>query len=423
MLAENIIGLTDTMFLARVSETDLGASAIGGTFYVIVFIIGLSFSIGTQIIISRRLGENRPREVGEVFELGLLFLLVLAIVIYIMVHFFAGPVFKAMLSSPEVFEKTMIYLKYRMLGIFFTYIACAYRAFFTGIFKTKFLIINAIILASVNIVFAYIFIFGKLGMPAMGIKGAAIATLIAEFASVLYYVIVSLFVVEKSRYRLFYKKRYHLRIIPGIISLSGFIILQNLVSLVSWFTFFIFIEQRGPHDLAVSNIVRSLYVFFMIPGWAFSSSTGSLVSNIIGQGRRESVIPLLKKITRLCFLITLPFLIMAALFPHFLLSLYTSDASLIADCLPSFYVVMGALLAFSLSVSFYSGVTGTGNSQVTLLIELLGLLFYLLLIYYFVIYLRLPLHIAWIAEIVYFVVIFLASLLYMKTGNWRKKII
>ena len=67
MLAENIIGLTDTMFLARVSETDLGASAIGGTFYVIVFIIGLSFSIGTQIIISRRLGENRIKEVGEVF--------------------------------------------------------------------------------------------------------------------------------------------------------------------------------------------------------------------------------------------------------------------------------------------------------------------------------------------------------------------
>ena len=52
MLAENVINVTDTVFLARIGEAELGAAAIGGTFYILLFIIGLGFSIGSQIIIS-----------------------------------------------------------------------------------------------------------------------------------------------------------------------------------------------------------------------------------------------------------------------------------------------------------------------------------------------------------------------------------
>jgi putative MATE family efflux protein len=423
MVAENIINITDTVFLARVGEGELGASAIGGTFYVILFIIGLGFSIGTQIIISRRLGEDKPREVGSVFEISVFFLLVVALLLFILVQLFFAPVFNHMMSSADVLGKTVIYVKYRVWGIFFTFIGCAFRAFYTGIFKTKFLLINSIILAVVNIFFAWVLIFGNLGFSKLGIEGAAIATVIAEMVSVLFYVFATLKFIDLKKYNLFQRKKYNLKIVFTIIDVSGFIILQNIISLVSWFMFFMVIEHRGEHQLAISNIVRSVYIFFMIPGWAFSSATSTMVSNIIGQQNIEGVIPLIKRITKLGFLITGSLMLPAILFPRQSLSLYTSNQQMISDCIPSYYVVMLALFVFSLTFNLFSGVTGTGNTRISLLIEVAGVVLYLATVYFVMILLKLPLAMAWTAEVEYFIVIFIFSYFYIKRGSWKKKVI
>jgi putative MATE family efflux protein len=423
MMAENIINITDTVFLARIGEGELGASAIGGTFYVILFIIGLGFSIGTQIIISRRLGEDKPREVGSVFEISVFFLLAVALILFIAVQLFFAPVFSHILSSADVLQKTEIYLKYRVWGIFFTFIGCAFRAFYTGIFKTKFLLINSIILAGVNIFCAWVLIFGHFGLPRLGIEGAAIATVIAEFVSVLFYVFATFKFIDLKKYNLFRRKKYDLKIVWTILDVSGFIILQNLISLVSWFAFFMVIEQRGEHQLAISNIVRSVYIFFMIPGWAFSSATSTMVSNIIGQKNIAGVIPLIKRITKLNFIITAALMLPAVLFPHQLLLLYTSDRQMISDCIPSYYVVMAALFVFSLTYNVYSGVTGTGNTRISMLIESVGVVLYLINVYMMMIWLRLPLAMAWTSEVEYFIVIFVLSYFYLKKGSWKKKMI
>ena len=57
-VAQNIIAVTDTAFLGRVGEVALGASAIGGIFYLAITMLGWGFGIGTQIIVSRRFGER-----------------------------------------------------------------------------------------------------------------------------------------------------------------------------------------------------------------------------------------------------------------------------------------------------------------------------------------------------------------------------
>ena len=59
LLAQNVINVTDTAFLGHVSEVALGASAMGGLFYICVFTIAFGFSTGSQIVIARRNGEGR----------------------------------------------------------------------------------------------------------------------------------------------------------------------------------------------------------------------------------------------------------------------------------------------------------------------------------------------------------------------------
>ena len=76
LVMEQMIGLTDTAFLGRVGEVELGASAIAIVYYMVLFMIGFGFSIGAQIIIGRRNGEGRFKDTGKVFWNGLYFVLV-----------------------------------------------------------------------------------------------------------------------------------------------------------------------------------------------------------------------------------------------------------------------------------------------------------------------------------------------------------
>ena len=73
LVMEQMIGLTDTAFLGRVGEVELGASAIAIIYYMVLFMIGFGFSLGTQIIIGRRNGEGNFRETGKIFWTGLYF--------------------------------------------------------------------------------------------------------------------------------------------------------------------------------------------------------------------------------------------------------------------------------------------------------------------------------------------------------------
>lgn len=77
LLAQNVINVTDTAFLGHVSEVALGASAMGGLFYICVFTIAFGFSTGSQIVIARRNGEGRYSDVGPVMIQGIMFLFVI----------------------------------------------------------------------------------------------------------------------------------------------------------------------------------------------------------------------------------------------------------------------------------------------------------------------------------------------------------
>ena len=71
LLMEQMIGMTDTAFLGRVGEIELGASAIAGIFYIVMFMVAFGFSIGAQILIARRNGEQQYKEIGNLFYQGL----------------------------------------------------------------------------------------------------------------------------------------------------------------------------------------------------------------------------------------------------------------------------------------------------------------------------------------------------------------
>ena len=79
LVMEQMLGMTDTAFLGRVGEIELGAAALAGVFYTVLFMIGFGFSLGGQILIGKFNGEKRYEKIGSVFYQGLYFLFFLAV--------------------------------------------------------------------------------------------------------------------------------------------------------------------------------------------------------------------------------------------------------------------------------------------------------------------------------------------------------
>ncbi|UVP09596.1 MATE family efflux transporter [Bacteroides ovatus] len=99
LLAQNVINVTDTAFLGHVSEVALGASAMGGLFYICVFTIAFGFSTGSQIVIARRNGEGRYSDVGPVMIQGIMFLFVMALLLFGFTKAFGGNIMRLLVSS------------------------------------------------------------------------------------------------------------------------------------------------------------------------------------------------------------------------------------------------------------------------------------------------------------------------------------
>lgn len=423
LLAQNVINVIDTAFMGRVGEVELGAAAIAGIFYIVLYMIGFGFSTGAQILMARRNGEGKHREVGNIMDHSIYVMLALGIFLFIVIRYFSPAMLRPFIASDEIYQASVVYLQYRIYGVFFAFFNVLSRAFFVGITKTRMLIVSALIMAGVNVLFDYVLIFGHWGFPQMGIAGAATASVIAEACSAVFFLVFILRMRDRKAYQLFQFPGINLVVIKRTFDVSVFVMLQYFFSLSAWFVFFMIIEKMGERSLAISNIIRSLYMVLMIPVWAFSVTTNTLVSNTIGRGLPELVIPIIRKITGITLFSVLVMIVPLIFIPGLLIRMYTPDASLIAETIPSVYVIFGAIIMFALSQNMFSGVSGTGNTRDALLIESITLVIYLVFPWYIGVKLQQPITVVWFCEYVYFTGLGLFSYFYLRSARWQRKVI
>jgi len=423
LVAQNIVNVTDTAFLGHVGAVELGASAIGGLFYVTLFMVAYGFTTGVQILIARRNGEKDFSAIGAIFDNSFYFLGISTLVITVLIILFGEQILKPFIQSANIFAASTIYLKYRVFGLFFASAALLFRSFYTGIEFTKYISISAAIMAVINVILDYGLIFGKLGFPEMGIAGAGLASAISEVCALIFFFAITARKAHLEKFKLFAFVKPDLSIIKNILDVSLYIMIQFVLSHAVWFGFFLLIEKMGETSLAISNIIRSIYMLLMIPAWAMSSATSSIVSNAIGEGSSKLVIPIVTKILLFSMGIMLIISVMAAFIPGFMISIYTSDPLLLSSSRASYYIILGAVFLFSATIVLFNGVLGTGNTRTGLSIEVSTLSLYLVFAWLLAVKLHQPIEVVWLCEYMYAIVLGTLSWIYLKRGKWEGRVI
>lgn len=413
--------ITNNIFLGHYNQQALAIASITGVYYLIFAMIGYGFNNGLQALIARRAGENRPEEIGRIFGQGILITFIIAAAGILLTWFLAPHILRWVIHDADTKEKAIEFLRIRIWGLPLLYVYQMRNALLVGTNQSRYLVAGTASEAGANILFDYLFIFGKFGFPEMGFNGAAVASIIAEFTGMF---VIFLVIHRKGitrRFGLFSHLQWNPGIAARIMRISLPLILQLAISIISWEFFYLMIEHHGQLALAVSNVMRNMFGIMGCLTWAFAATSATMVSNIIGQGKHEMVIPLIHRIVKISLAVSLVACVLVNIFPAQLLSIYGQDQAFIDAAIPVVRVVTAAVLLMSFSVVWLNAVIGSGNTRAALYIELITIVLYCTYVYIVLEQMKLSITWGWMSEWLYWTSIFLLSFLYFRGGKWKHK--
>ena len=423
MIVPQINFITNNIFLSGLGEMELASAGITGVYYLIFAVIGNGLNNGLQSLIARRAGQNLPQQIGSLFYHGIWVALAFAASGILITYLLAPVILHATIHSPQVADTVIDFLLIRIWGLPFLYLYVMRNALLVGTNQTRLLVWGTLAEALTNILLDYALIYGHFGLPALGFDGAAYASIIAEATGLLViYAVIHKKGIHKT-FSFYNETTVNWTTFRLILVQSAPLIAQFAISIITWEYFYILVEHHGARALAISNTMRNVFGFAGIFSWAFAATTNTMVSNILGQGREDEVLPLIRRIVRLSVGCSIIIMLLLNLFPTVFLSFYGQGPEFVKEAIPVMQVVTSALLMMSFGVVWLNAVTGTGNTTINLLIELVTIILYIIYVYVVLEYYFLPITWGWGSEWVYWLSMFSMAFLYMRSGRWKGKVI
>jgi len=421
MVVPQINFIINNIFLGGLGEQELASAGITGVYYLIFAVVGNGLNNGLQVLIARRAGQNLPKEIGRLFFHGVWVALAVAFAGIALTYTLAPTILRATINNAMIAEEVVDFMLIRIWGLPFLYLYVMRNALLVGTNQTRFLVWGTVSEALTNIFFDYGLIYGHFGLPALGFNGAAYASIIAEATGlVVIYVVIHAKGLHRQ-FSFFEHTSFDVSVFKLILIQSSPLVAQYAISIATWEYFYILIEHHGARALAVSNTMRNIFGLFGIFAWAFASTTNTMVSNIIGQGRHDEVLPLIRKIVKISFSICLVLFVLLNAFPEAFLSFYGQGKEFIEAGVPLVRVVSVALLMMSFGTIWLNAVTGTGNTSVNLTIELITIVIYSAYVYLVLETFNLSITWGWGSEWVYWMSMFVMANAYLRSGKWRAK--
>ncbi|MBP7390230.1 MAG: hypothetical protein KA841_07490, partial [Chitinophagales bacterium] len=247
-------GVFDTIFVGNLGKVELDAIGFASVFYSVLFMMGFSFTRGTQLLIARKMGELKYADVGNIFDNTISALLVVSFLLFFLIKIFTHEILGFMLSNEEIIVKCEEFLSYRMWGLVPSFMSFIFIAFYSGIGKTQILSVSIALMTLMNIFLNYGLVYGQFGFPEIGIGGSGMATSISETIAVAVLFLGTFVKNRRKQFQLFEFDKFDTKLMKQMTRISVPLMMQSLAAVGGWLLFFSRIETNlGVNALAVSS--------------------------------------------------------------------------------------------------------------------------------------------------------------------------
>jgi putative MATE family efflux protein len=407
---------TDNYFAAQLDGKAMSGVSYIGLAYITLGMITTGIASAIQIIVARRMGEQQWGTIPAVVNNGLYLGIFIACIQFGTLYFLGPLFFEAYIDDPTIQQYMMEFSSIRSWGFWIYTPTMLLQAYWTGIAKTKVVFGTMLITSISNMILAYVFIFGQGPIAAMGVSGAAWATLSAECLAFIFLFGYTLYknptVVRQLTKPIFTFTR-------SILQLGSPIVLQLLIALGVWLAFYTMVESRGPQSLQSAFIVRNMYMLAWVSVMGFSSAMRTYTSALMAEGRMHDIKLLLMRIGFFNFLGVLILSHGLWLYPHWISEQFTQDPTTIRYTVDTMKLIVPAMLIYSFTSILLAWVEGSGATVAGFWIEVITSFIYIISIYLMVHYTHWEVSLLWLSDYIYFIVMGICSGLFLVHGNWR----
>ena len=285
LILQAMYGAVDLLIVGRFGTTaGLSGVSTGSQILNFVTFIITSFAMGVTVLISRYLGEKKPKKIGKIIGGATILFTAISVVLCIIMIIFARPISILMQAPKEALELTILYVQICGAGIFFIVAYNVISAIFRGLGDSKSPLIFVAIACVVNIVGDFIFV----AIFNWNVVGAAFATVIAQAVSV----VISLIIMKKKSLPFTIKKKdfYLNREVKRFMIIGTPLALQEFLTQMSFLALCAFVNRLGLEASSGYGVACKVVNFVMLVPSALMQSMTSIVSQNVGAKKEKRAV-------------------------------------------------------------------------------------------------------------------------------------
>jgi len=373
-LSQSMVGLVDMLMVGRLGAAAVAAAGVGTQLLSGVSVAMTAVGTGTLALVARHIGAGEPHEARRVLAQSVATAVVLSLVVITPVVLWATPLVRAFGVEPHVVELGGGFVQLVMLSIPAAAVLFVIGSALRGAGDTRTPLFIGVTVNVLNIAGNYVLIFGKLGLPALGVRGSALATTIAFSLGALFALalLVRGTLVLGLRWR---ELRPHLHTIRRVLAIGYPAAAEQILMQVGFFVYLLFAARYGTDAVAAYFIgVRILSMSFL-PGFGFAAAAGALVGQNLGgrDPQRAEEAGWLANRLSVYLMSACGLLIFVAARP--IARLFVDNAEVVADTVSFIYMLAAAQPLMAIDFTIGGALRGAGDTRfplVTVLVAFYG---------------------------------------------------
>jgi len=326
-----------------------------------------ALNVGATAVIARSRGQQNRERANQVFRHAMLLNLILSALL--MVVGIYGAEWMVRFMGPEISESTVQlsaqYLRIQFYGFIPLCMTFTVTAALRGVGNSRIPMIYNTVANAVNLVCNYVLIYGKLGLPALGVKGASIATVIGQTVA---FVIAMVVILRKDNYLyLSFKEKFSFdrTILRNMVQVGFPAMLEQVLMRVGIIIYTRTVSSLGDLKYATHQILLSIQSFSWLLGQAFSTASTTMVGQSLGKRRSDMAVIYLNRTRSLACWAALVVAAAAILLRSVIVGLFTTDAAVIAMGAEIIFLIALSLPVQTDSFVISGGLRGAGDTRFT----------------------------------------------------------
>ncbi|NLZ94047.1 MAG: MATE family efflux transporter, partial [Firmicutes bacterium] len=366
----SFLNMIDTVMVGKLGETEIAAVGIANQYFFFfnMFLIGLCAGCG--VFIAQFWGKGDIKNIKRIMGVGLISAIVVSLIFMFLGLYYPGKVIALFNNDQLVIDLGIRYLKIVIVSYIFTGITFVYNFSLRSIGKTTLPMVVSVVALLCNAFLNYVLIFGKFGAPAMGVEGAAHATVIARVVETILLVaivyltkeVLAASIRELADINFEFVKKSYRTIFPVILN----DICWGLASLVYVAVY----GRMGTQAVAAIQICNTINSLFMVVTFGMSSAAAVMVGHNIGAGKECIARDYAKRFTILAVLMGIALGVLLALTSPLILNIFNVSPAVRSSSQVILYIVSILFFARVLGITLIVGILrGGGDAKQAFLIE------------------------------------------------------